>query len=222
MRRRRTARSTRERWVNGPWRWLARAINSQAGMAAITPRVQRVVNLLELAPGKRYVDIGCGTANFAHLVAARAKMTEPPATFDITDSGGALDAVAWPEHLPIRDLSVDCLTSFYFVRRFDDDVVHGFAEEISRVLAPGGIALVLEVAPVVSGWLDRFHRWVVSGGCAEVDLRGWGRLAALFTECGFDAIDLVNVGPFLLPPVPRIGVLLRRRPDFVPYHESES
>ena len=222
MRRRRTARQVRERWVNGSWGWLARAINSQAGMAAITPRVQRVVNLLELAPGKRYVDIGCGTANFAHLVAARARMTEPPTTFDITDGGGPLDAVAWPEHLPIRDLSVDCLTSFYFVRRFDDDVVHAFAEEISRVLAPGGIALVLEVAPVVSGWLDRFHRWLVSGGCAEVDLRGWGRLAALFTECGFDAIDLVNVGPFLLPPVPRIGVLLRRRPDFVPYSGPEA
>ena len=48
------------------------------------------------------------------------------------------------------------------------------------------------------------------GGCAQVDLRGWGRMAALFTECGFDAIDLVNVGPFLLPPIPRVGVLLRR------------
>ena len=44
----------------------------------------------------------------------------------------------------------------------------------------------------------------------SVDLRGWGRLAALFTEVGFDAIDLVNVGPFLLPPIPRVGVLLRR------------
>jgi hypothetical protein len=43
-------------------------------------------------------------------------------------------------------------------------------------------------------------------------LRGWGRLAALFTECGFDAIDLVNAGPFILPPIPRVGVLLRRAP----------
>jgi hypothetical protein len=35
----------------------------------------------------------------------------------------------------------------------------------------------------------------------------------MFTECGFDAIDLVNVGPFLLPPISRVGVLLRRAPD---------
>jgi ubiquinone/menaquinone biosynthesis C-methylase UbiE len=182
-------------------------------MAALTPRVQRVIDLVGLGPGQSYLDVGCGTASFAHLVAARAGLAEPPVTIDITGRGS--DIVAWPEHLPVRDLSIDCLTAFYLVRRFDDDVVHAFAEEISRVLAPGGSALVLEIAPVVNGRLNRLHRWLVSGGCAEVDLRGWGRMAALFTECGFDAIDLVNVGPFLVPPIPRIGVLLRRRPDFV-------
>ena len=217
MRRRRTARQIRERWVHGRFGWLAHAIGSQAGVAAITPRLQRVVNLLELAPGRRYVDIGCGTTNFAYLVGARAGLADPPITMDIVADSPALDVVAWPEHLPFRDLSVDCLTSFYLVRRFDDDGVHAFAEEISRVLAPGGRALIVEVAPVVNGLLNRFHHWLVAGGCAEVDLRGWGRMAALFTECGFDAIDLVNVGPFLVPPVPRIGVLLRRRPDFVAY-----
>jgi hypothetical protein len=45
-----------------------------------------------------------------------------------------------------------------------------------------------------------------------VDLRGWGRLAATFSEAGYDAIDLVNVGPFLVPPVPRVGLLLRHAP----------
>ena len=112
----------------------------------------------------------------------------------------------------MADASVDCLTSFYFIRRLDDDVVHGFAGEVSRVLAPGGAALIVEVAPVKNSLLNRMHAKLLSAGCAEVDLRGWGRLAALFTECGFDAIDLVNVGPFILPPIPRISVLLRRRP----------
>jgi len=88
--------------------------------------------------------------------------------------------------------------------------VHLFGEELRRVLAPGGTALVLEIAPVKNARLEALHRKLLSGGCAEVDLRGWGRLAALFTECGFDAIDLVNVGPFVVPPIPRVGVLLRR------------
>ena len=70
---------------------------------------------------------------------------------------------------------------------------------------------MVEVAPVRNPILNRLHKNLLSGGCAEVDLRGWGRLAALFTECGFDAIDLVNIGPFILPPIPRIAVLARRR-----------
>ncbi len=180
-------------------------------MAALTPRVERIIELLELRPGKRYVDVGCGTGAFAHLLAARAGMDMPPVTVDIVSQPGPVDVVVWPEHLPFAARSIDALTSLYFLRRFDDDVVHAFADEISRVLAPGGAALVLEVAPVVSERLNRLHRKLLRGGCAEVDLRGWGRMAALFTECGFDGIDLVNVGPFLLPPIPRIGVLLRRR-----------
>ena len=121
-----------------------------------------------------------------------------------------MDALAWPEHLPLGDSSVDALTSLYFIRRFDDDIVHGFGGELSRVLAPGGSALLLEFAPVRNSRIHRLNGRATSAGCAEVDLRGWGRLAALFTECGFDGIDLVNVGPFLFPPIPRVGVLLRR------------
>jgi SAM-dependent methyltransferase len=180
-------------------------------MAAITPRADRIVSLLELAPGKRYVDIGCGTAALAHLLARRAGLNEPPVCLDITAEGpGPVDAIGWPEHLPLADESVDALTTLYFMHRFDDDVVHGFGGELARVLAPGGGALVLDVAPVKNARLDALHRKLLAPGCAEVDLRGWGRLAALFTECGFDAIDLVNIGPFLVPPIPRAGVLLRR------------
>ncbi len=212
MRRRRTARQARWKWVTGRTAPVASAINSQTGMALITPRAQRVIDLLDLGHGERYVDIGCGTAAYAHLLAVKAGREEPPCCLDLVP-GPNVDAVAWPEHLPLADRSVDVLTSLYYLRRFDDDVAHGFGGELARVLAPGGRALVLEVAPVENAWLERLHRKVLSPGCGEVDLRGWGRMAALFTECGFDAIDLVNVGPFLLPPIPRIGVLLRRAPE---------
>jgi len=53
MRRRRGARQARERWVFGWSAPLARAIGSQAGMAAITPRVGRIIDLLGMAPGIR-------------------------------------------------------------------------------------------------------------------------------------------------------------------------
>ncbi len=206
MRRRRGAIAAWQQWAATPW---GRALGSQAAQAAMTPRAERVVDLLDLSFGKRYVDFGCGTAPYAHLLADRAGLGAPPVTVDIAP-GPLVDVVAWPEKLPFADDSIDCFTSFYFMRRFDDDVVHLFGEELRRVLAPGGTALVLEVAPVKNARMEAMHRKLLSGGCAEVDLRGWGRLAALFTECGFDAIDLVNVGPFVVPPIPRVGVLLRR------------
>lgn len=210
MRRLRAVREQRWRWVFGRTGWFARAINSQTGMAAVTPRVQRIISLLELTHGKRYLDIGCGTSAFAHLVAARAGMEEPPVTMDLVPGPGPAELLGAPEHLPFTDESFDCITSLYYIRRFDDDAVHAFGNELRRILAPGGSILVLEVAPVKFGLLNRLHRKLLSFGCTEVDLRGWGRLAALFTEVGFDGIDLVNVGPFLFPPVPRVGILLRR------------
>lgn len=212
MRRRRAVIAARERWLSGRWRWLARAVGSQAGQALLTPRAGRVIELLELGPGKRYLDIGCGTGEYAHLLAARAGCEEPPVCMDIVQGPGPVDLVGWPERLPFVDGAFDCVTSFYFIRRFDDDVVHGFAREVARVLAPGGRGLLLEIAPVVNPLLNRLHGRVVAAGCPTVELRGWGRLAATFSEAGYDAIDLVNVGPFLVPPVPRVGLLLRRAP----------
>lgn len=210
MRRRRKAIEARQGWVFGATAALARAANSQTGMALITPRAQRIIDLIELGPGKRYLDVGCGTAAYAHLLAAKAGAEEPPVTVDLVAGPGPVEVIGWPERLPFRDESFDCITSLYYVRRFDDDMTRAFAGEIARLLAPGGSALVMEVAPVRNALLNRLHARLLGAGCGDVDLRGWGRLAAMFTEAGFDAIDLVNVGPFLVPPVPRVGVLARR------------
>jgi ubiquinone/menaquinone biosynthesis C-methylase UbiE len=187
-------------------------IASQPVQAMMTPRANRVAELIELGPGKRYLDIGCGTGAYAYLLAARAGLDEPPVTVDLAPGPFPVDVVAAPEHLPFGDDAFDCITSFYYIHRFDDDAVHALGQEIRRILAPGGSALVMDIAPVQNGPLNRFHTYLMSAGCTTADLRGWGRLAALFTEVGFDAIDLVNVGPFVLPPIPRVGVLLRLAP----------
>ena len=211
IRRRREAISARERWLAGPQAALARALESPSARAALFPRAATMVELLQLDSARTYLDVSLGGGAFAELLAAAAGSPARPVVMDVSPAGDPVDLLAWPERLPFRDGSFDAITVLHVIRALDDDAVHGFAEELSRVLAPGGAGLLVEFAPVRWGMLNNLHRRVVSGGCAEVDLRGWGRLAALLTECGFDAIDLVELGPFALPPIPRVCVLVRRR-----------
>lgn len=188
---------------------IGRFLESPMGGAMVTPRANRIADLIGLENAANYVDIGAGTAAYARLLASKAGKADALICIDI-NKGEGVDIVAWPESLPLKDKTVAALTCLHFIRRFDDDVVHNFGTEISRVLAPGGAALVVDVAPVQNARLNALHARITSPGCTETDLRGWGRLAALFTECDFDGIDLVNVGPFFLPPIPRVGILLRR------------
>ncbi len=211
MRRRRGAVAARSARLAG-WSGVLETIrDSQAMAAAVTPRADRIIDLLGLQEGRRYLDVGCGTAGYAHLLSRRAGLAEPPVCMDLARSPDPLDVVGWPEHLPFSNAAFDAVTSLYFIRQLDDDTVHGFGREIARVLAPGGVAMLMDLAPVRAGWLNRLHERLLGRGMAAVDLRGWGRLAALLTECGFDEITLAQTGPFVLPPIPRVAVLLRRR-----------
>ncbi len=212
IRRRREAINARERWLGGPQAAFARALDSPAARAALFPRAPRMIELLQLDTARTYLDVSLGGGGFAEVLASAAGSPATPVVMDVSASGDAVDLVGWPERLPFRDASFDAITVLHVLRALDDDAVHGLAEELSRILAPGGAGLLVEFAPVRSGLLNDLHRRVVSGGCAEVDLRGWGRMAALLTECGFDAIDLVELGPFALPPIPRVCVLVRRSP----------
>ncbi len=211
IRRRRDAISARERWLAGP-QAARRAFDSASGRALLFPRAEKMVELLQLDTARTYLDVSLGGGGFAQLLARGAGSPARPVVLDVAAAGDSVDLVAWPEQLPFRDASFDAVTVLHVLRALDDDAVHGFAEELSRILAPGGAGLIVEFAPVRSGLLNDLHRRIVSGGCAEVDLRGWGRMAALLTECGFDAIDLVDLGPFALPPIPRVCVLVRRAP----------
>ena len=212
IRRRREAISARERWLAGPQAALARALDSPPARAALFPRADAMIEMLQLDSARTWLDVSLGGGAFAELLAARAGSPARPVALDVSAAGGSAEVVGWPERLPFRDASFDAITVLHVLRALDDDAVHGLAEELARVLAPGGAGLLAEFAPVRWGPLNELHRRLVSGGCAQVDLRGWGRLAALLTECGFDAIDLVELGPFALPPIPRVCVLVRRWP----------
>ncbi len=102
--------------------------------AMLIPRADEIIRLLEIGPGKSYVDIGCGTASYARLLSTRANAL-PPVTVDLSQKS-LPDMLAWPEKLPFAADSFDCVTALHLIRRFEDDVVEAFASEIARILAP--------------------------------------------------------------------------------------
>ena len=206
IRRRREAIRARRTRAHG---WPARVLDSQAARAALFPRPDRIIELLALDRAARWLDVSFGGGAFAMLLAARAARHSPPVRLDAAAGAFPPDLVAWPERLPFRDAAFDAVTALHVLRALDDDAVRALARETARVLAPGGAALLVEFAPVRWPPLDALHRRLLG---APADLRGWGRLAALLTECGFDAIDLVELGPHALPPIPRVSVLARKRP----------
>ena len=205
IRRRREAIRARRQREHG---WPARLLDSQAARAALFPRSDRIIELLALDRAERWLDVSFGGGAFAMLLAARAG-ANPPVRLDAAAGAFPPDLVAWPERLPFRDAAFDAVTALHVLRALDDEAVRALAQETARVLTPGGAALLVEFAPVRWPPLEALHRRLLG---APADLRGWGRLAALLTECGFDAIDLVELGPHALPPIPRVSVLARKRP----------
>jgi|TARA_B110000263_G_C15301246_1_gene508089 SAM-dependent methyltransferase len=209
IRRRRAVQNSQEGWNKYAKGIPAAVAGSSIARALLIPRGDVISRLLKMGPGKSYLDIGCNTAAYARLLATRADAPFP-VTVDISRKASP-DLLAWPERLPFSDGTFDCVTSLHLIRRLEDDVVEAFASELARVLAPQGNAIVLDFGPVKSRKLNCLHKYLLSTGSSEVELRGWGRLGALFAEKGFLSIELLELGPYVIPPIPRTAVLLRKR-----------
>lgn len=209
IRRRKAALNAQQKWSRYAKGVPSILAGTSIAKAMLIPRADEIIRLLGIGPGKSYVDIGCGTAAYARLLSTRANAL-PPITVDLSQKS-LPNMLAWPEKLPFAADSFDCVTALHLVRRFEDDVVEAFASEIARILAPGGAAIVLEFGPVKSKKLNLLHKHLLSAGCSEVELRGWGRLGALFAEKGFASIELLELGPYVLPPIPRTAMLMKKR-----------
>jgi ubiquinone/menaquinone biosynthesis C-methylase UbiE len=108
---------------------------------------------LDLSPGTRTLDLGCGPGAFADLFAGQdyvgidlnARYIEHarkhrPGAYQVGDA----------RKLDLPDARFDQVLIFGLLHHLDDDAVRDVLRETRRVLAPGGHALVIEDIPAVS------------------------------------------------------------------------
>jgi SAM-dependent methyltransferase len=214
-----------DRWLAGQsitgkgYEFLA----SVPGSMLVNTPVFRLDKTLQLRPSQRLLDVGCGRGSLLQVLSSRVHFETAPAGVDVSgemltrargEAGRALHlAQASGLGLPFRDGVFDIVTCSYVLKHLDDAGLAGLLREVLRVLKPGALALLWEFSPTRSPALNRWHRWLLTRGVESCNLRGFTELAAAATAAGFEWVENAHLRPFLLPPIPRVSVLVGKAPE---------
>lgn len=218
-----------DRWMDkrGPLAAAMRFAMSVPGQILVNTAAFTLPEELRMRPDWRVLDVGCGRASLVRVLANRARLQRPPVGLDASHRMLALarrdvEAEGGPpvcltqgiaDALPFAEESFDLVLSGHAFKYLTDDELRASVTEARRVLKPGGLFLAWEFAPTRSGLLDRWNRWVVTQEVALERLRGYRELRALAYECGFDWVQPARLRPFLLPPIPRVSLIMGKAPE---------
>lgn len=217
-----------ERWHRSlsPGALFQRFAMSPAGAFLVNAPVFQLKENLKLEPSMRVLDVGCGSGASLRILDERVHFERPPVGLDFSAVAlgraretlrGAARPLALAQGaataLPFHDDTFDLVISGYLVKHLDDDEVQRFVDEVRRILAPGGLALIWDFAPTGNPRLDDWNARVISTGVQQPRLRSTTALMALGQLAGFEYIRPAKLRPFLLPPIPRASVLLGKPPE---------
>ncbi|MGI8552221.1 MAG: class I SAM-dependent methyltransferase [Dehalococcoidia bacterium] len=187
---------------------------------------------LGISSRHRLLEIGCGRGAGLRVLAARIPFQRPPVGIDLAPaalelaqrdgSAGSpmvLLAVA-ATRLPFARESFDLILSTHMVKHLSDAAIHRFFFESWRALRPGGVLIVWEFAPTRSRLLNRFHRWLLTADVKTCRLRGYGDFVDLAIESRFMNMENLTLRPYLFPPIPRTGFLLKKAADVEPAEQG--
>lgn len=206
----------------GPGPAVARFLLGPLGGFLVNTPLFLLPRRLGITAEHRVLDIGCGRGAALRFLAARVHFKRPPVGIDVAPAileraAGEMGerqtialAAATATRLPFAGESFDLVLSSYVVKHLGEQALQRFLYECWRVLRPGGVLAVWEFAPTRSHLLNRFHNWLLTRQIRTCRLRGYGDFVDVAIESPFTNMELLDQRPFLFPPIPRTGFLLKK------------
>ncbi len=194
---------------------LRRWWRGQARLALEDSPAAQIVGLTAMAAVERLLVLGPDSPALASLIADVAEL-EPTPIAILTDGrqpgvASGVDVLRAECHrLPMKDGQVDFALVPHQLRHWDDRHALRVLEELWRVLDHNGVAVLWEVAPSRSETVNAIWSAVLGRNGRSPRLRSFAQVGQLAYDAGFAWIQTLPLRPFLLPPGPRLTVLVRK------------
>jgi demethylmenaquinone methyltransferase/2-methoxy-6-polyprenyl-1,4-benzoquinol methylase len=164
---------------------------------------------VEFLPPGRLLDLGAGTGAANPVFRDRAVVALDPAPEMLAHNPARHRVVGVGEHLPFEAGSFDAVFSAYVFRNLDS--VEGTLAEVARVLRPGGMAGIVDLARPVTPLRRRVHRAGTAAVLTAVGTVAGAREEYTYLHRSLDKLpppeELYASGPLRLDRLWRMGPL---------------
>jgi demethylmenaquinone methyltransferase/2-methoxy-6-polyprenyl-1,4-benzoquinol methylase/phosphoethanolamine N-methyltransferase len=165
------------------------------GMGVNRRNTRMIVEMADIGPGAKVLDVGCGTGNLtvtakgytgasgaAYGIDASPEMIEVARKKAERRGGGTSFEVGLIEKLPYPDASFDVVISRLVIHHLPDDLKHQGFREIYRVLKPGGLFFLADFKAPANPILAHLASAMVGPGMMHYAVSA---ITPMLTQAGF-------------------------------------
>src|ERR1700690_920884 len=165
------------------------------GLGVNRSNSRMVIELAQVKPGDKVLDVGCGTGNLTltaktsagasgavYGIDASPEMIEVAQKKAIQARSDVVFDIGFIEKLSFPDATFDVGVSRLVIHHLPDDLKGKAFSEIFRVLKPGGHFLVADFKPPTHPVLNHVTSAFVGHGMMQTDVKG---IPPLFSAAGF-------------------------------------
>ena len=201
-----------------------RYVFSRRGLWVINTPYRRILEAARITASDRVLDLGCGIGNILLALSEHIAFEHPPIGVDVAPAlieigereirkagfqGRIQLRVAAATRLPFDAGTFDVVVTSHVIKHLDDSALATALGEVHRVLRPGGRLLLweFEKSPLSA---PLFISAKATGLPPAFRLRDEATLRRYLLAAGFNSVNRVRAGLFLVPPAPRIALLSTR------------